>query len=54
VVVGPAARSLLAADRRSLRALADGVRAARLPAATWRALDPDAVTLVDIDTPADL
>ena len=50
----PAARRLLDADRRSLRALLDTVPAMVVPAAEWRALDPDGRTLVDIDTPGDL
>lgn len=53
-VAGPAVVALLAADRRSLRALLEAVPAATLAAATWRAIDPDAATLRDIDTPADL
>ena len=39
-------------DRRALRALLDRLPVAVVPAATWRALDPDARTLDDIDTPA--
>ena len=50
----PAARALLAADRRSLLGLLDRIQTAVIPAATWRALDPDGRTLADIDTPADL
>ena len=46
-----AANALLAEDRRSLRALLDALHAATIPAATWRALDPDGHTLDDIDLP---
>jgi molybdopterin-guanine dinucleotide biosynthesis protein A len=53
-VVLPVARALIAADRRSLRALLDSVRSFEVPAATWRALDPQGRTLRDIDTPGDL
>jgi molybdenum cofactor guanylyltransferase len=50
----PQARALLAADRRSLHGLLDRLRASIIPAATWRALDPEGRTLSDVDTPADL
>jgi molybdopterin-guanine dinucleotide biosynthesis protein A len=53
-VAAPAARALLAADRRSLRALFDEIGFETIPAATWRALDPAGATLADVDTPADL
>jgi molybdopterin-guanine dinucleotide biosynthesis protein A len=53
-LVAPVARSLLAGDRRSLRALLDRVPSAVVPAIDWRRLDPDGATLVDIDIPADL
>jgi molybdopterin-guanine dinucleotide biosynthesis protein A len=43
----------LANGRRSLRALLDTLQVTRVPAAAWRALDPDAETLRDIDTPGD-
>ncbi len=49
-----AATRLLAADRRSLRGLLDALRTTPIPAATWLAIDPEAATLRDIDTPADL
>ncbi len=49
-----AATRLLAADRRSLRALLDELHTTTVPAAVWRALDPEGATLVDIDTPEDL
>lgn len=54
VAVRPVAQACLAGGRRSLRALLDAVGAATVPAADWRALDPDAATLRDIDTPQDL
>ena len=44
----------LAGRRRSLRSLLEAVPSSTLPAAEWRALDPSAATLRDIDTPADL
>jgi molybdenum cofactor guanylyltransferase len=51
---GPGAVACLAAGRRSLRALLDAIPATALPAAEWRALDPNGATLRDIDTPGDL
>jgi molybdopterin-guanine dinucleotide biosynthesis protein A len=48
-----AANALLAENRRSLHALLDALHAATIPAATWRALDPDGHTLDDIDLPSD-
>jgi molybdopterin-guanine dinucleotide biosynthesis protein A len=48
-----AANALLAENRRSLRALLDALHATTIPAATWRALDPDGHTLDDIDLPTD-
>ena len=53
-VAGPAAAALLEADRRSLRGLLDAVPTVVVPAAEWRAIDPDGVTLRDVDTPDDL
>jgi molybdopterin-guanine dinucleotide biosynthesis protein A len=53
-IVLPAAQALLAANRRSLRALVDSVRSAAVPAARWRTIDPAGATLLDIDTRADL
>ncbi|MEI7745288.1 MAG: molybdenum cofactor guanylyltransferase [Chloroflexota bacterium] len=50
----PAVRSLLAADRRRLRGPLDLIPSAVIAAAEWRALDPDAATLRDIDTRSDL
>jgi molybdopterin-guanine dinucleotide biosynthesis protein A len=51
---------LEAADRlygdgeRRLRALPEALATRSIPESTWRAADPDARTLRDIDTPADL
>ena len=53
-IVGPAARELLAEGRRALRGALSRVPAAVVPAADWRALDPDAQTLRDVDTRRDL
>jgi molybdopterin-guanine dinucleotide biosynthesis protein A len=53
-IAGPAARSLLEADRRSLLGLIAAVPTAIVPAVDWRAIDPDGVTLRDVDTPDDL
>lgn len=50
----PMVDALLREDRRALRALLDRLPMALVPAAGWRALDPDARTLVDIDTVGDL
>jgi molybdopterin-guanine dinucleotide biosynthesis protein A len=50
----PVARDLLAADRRSLHALLEALRAETIPASEWRALDPEGATLMDVDTRADL
>lgn len=44
----------LAAGRRALRAGLDPVRWLAMPAADWRPLDPDGLTLRDVDSPADL
>lgn len=49
-----ATASLLAAGERRLRALADVLGTTVVPAADWRALDPDGRTLHDIDLPGDL
>ena len=49
-----AARTLLAADRRSLRALLDELAAVTIPAGEWRLLDPAGATLADVDTREDL
>lgn len=49
-----AAALALARGERSLRALVAGLEPGRLAEADWRALDPEADSLVDIDRPADL
>ena len=49
-----AAAHLYAQGERRLRALTEILATHVIPEAAWRALDPDAVTLRDIDTPADL
>lgn len=48
-----AERALRAGDR-SLRGLLSRLPGALVPAAIWTALDPEARTLVDVDTPAEL
>ena len=45
---------LVAQGERRLRALVDVLQTWTVEEATWRALDPDGVTLRDIDTEADL
>ena len=45
---------LIDAGERRLRALAEALTSRVVPESTWRALDPDGLTLRDIDTPADL
>jgi molybdopterin-guanine dinucleotide biosynthesis protein A len=49
-----AAGGALEAGQRSLHALLDRLSFVELPANAWRALDPNADTLLDVDTPADL
>jgi molybdopterin-guanine dinucleotide biosynthesis protein A len=49
-----AADRLLRLGERSLRALVGSLPAHVIPESTWRPLDPDARTLLDIDTEADL
>lgn len=49
-----AARTLLASGERRLRRLPDRLDAVVVSAAEWRALDPDAATLRDVDEPGDL
>ncbi|MGZ8514591.1 MAG: molybdenum cofactor guanylyltransferase [Candidatus Limnocylindrales bacterium] len=49
-----AAERLVAGGERSLRALYGALVAAVIAESTWRALDPDGLTLRDVDTPADL
>jgi molybdenum cofactor guanylyltransferase len=53
-LVAPAAAALLAKDRRALRGVLVTVPAAVVLAHTWRALDPDGLTLRDVDLPRDL
>jgi molybdopterin-guanine dinucleotide biosynthesis protein A len=53
-LAAPAADALLDHDRRALLGLIDLLHAAAVPAVEWRALDPDGLTLSDVDTPADL
>jgi molybdenum cofactor guanylyltransferase len=49
-----AAREAAEAGDRSLQALVERMTTVELPAARWQLLDPDARTLTDIDTRADL
>lgn len=51
--VGAGGDAIRSGDR-SLRGLHGRLRGAEVPASTWLALDPDASTLVDVDTPAEL
>jgi molybdopterin-guanine dinucleotide biosynthesis protein A len=53
-LAAPAADALLAGDRRALRGLLTRVPSAVIPASAWRALDPDARTLRDVDAPGDM
>ena len=48
------ATALSAAGERRLRALPAALEAVIVPAATWRVLDPDGLTLRDVDVPTDL
>lgn len=48
-----AERLILDGERR-LRVLAETLATRVIPESTWRAIDPDGLTLRDIDTPADL
>lgn len=49
-----AADRLIGAGERRLRALGETLVTRVLPETIWRAVDPDGLTLRDIDTPADL
>ncbi|HYM84710.1 MAG TPA: NTP transferase domain-containing protein [Candidatus Dormibacteraeota bacterium] len=49
-----AAERLLETGARSLRSLTGPLVTATIDQATWRRLDPDGLTLVDVDTPDDL
>lgn len=53
-LAAPGVATALAAGRRALRAGLDPVRWVAMPAADWRPLDPDGLTLRDVDWPADL
>jgi molybdopterin-guanine dinucleotide biosynthesis protein A len=48
------ARRLYATGERRLRALTETLPTHVIPESTWRLLDPEGLTLRDIDTPADL
>jgi molybdopterin-guanine dinucleotide biosynthesis protein A len=50
----PAARRLIAEGERSLRALVAALVTRELAENEWRGLDPEAVTLTDVDRPQDL
>ena len=52
--VSAAITACLAGRRRSLRSLLEAVSSSTLPGTDWRALDPSAATLRDVDTRADL
>ena len=45
---------LIAAGERRLRSLSEGLTTRVIHEPTWRAIDPEGLTLSDIDTPADL
>ena len=49
-----AAATLLASGERRLRALPEALNAAGIPEGDWREDDPGGVSLLDVDTPADL
>ena len=49
-----AAREAVEAGQRSLQALLDRMTAIELPWSAWRVLDPEGLTLLDVDTPEDL
>jgi molybdenum cofactor guanylyltransferase len=53
-VAAAAAGVLLASGERRLRALGVALGAASVPERVWRRDDPDGVTLLDVDTQADL
>ena len=50
----PAAEDAVAEGDRSLQAFVDRLAHAEMPAERWLRLDPEASTLLDVDTPADL
>jgi molybdopterin-guanine dinucleotide biosynthesis protein A len=49
-----AARAAIAEGERSLQHLVDRLLHEQLPAETWRAIDPDGKSLLDVDTVEDL
>ena len=49
-----AAQNVLESGGRSLQRLVDELSVLELPASSWRPLDPDGLTLLDVDTAADL
>lgn len=53
-LVVPVAAALLAEERRALRGVLARAPSTVVPATAWRALDPDARTLHDVDTRDDL
>ena len=53
-IAAPAVAALLADNRRALRGLLAAIPSMLVPAADWRAVDPDSRTLRDIDVPEDL
>jgi molybdopterin-guanine dinucleotide biosynthesis protein A len=53
-VASPAVDRLLAEGERRLRALLGELGVEVLPQATWRLDDPDGLTLLDVDVPADM
>ena len=50
----PPARHAVASGERSLRGLFASLRTLEIPEADWRPFDPEAVSLLDVDRPADL
>jgi molybdopterin-guanine dinucleotide biosynthesis protein A len=48
------AEEAVASGERSLRSFVDRLAVLELPSSAWLRLDPEALTLADIDTPADL
>jgi molybdopterin-guanine dinucleotide biosynthesis protein A len=53
-VARDAARALMDGGGRRLRDLLEALRVSAIDEATWRALDPEARTLIDVDEPGDL
>jgi molybdenum cofactor guanylyltransferase len=52
--VGETVDDLLERGERSLKSLLEAVRVSDIPEATWRSIDPDGGTLLDVDRPEDL